>query len=69
MRKGVIDIPKTRSKIREKLEEWTKFLLSDKAKDTKFAGLVDVKENDILDMIILRERDEDDVIEYANDLN
>lgn len=65
MRKGVVSIPKTTQESREKLKEWTEFLLSDKAKDSKFAGRIDVKENDILDMIVLQDRTVDDIVEYS----
>jgi hypothetical protein len=41
--------------------------LSSGARNSKFLDRVDVKENDILDMILLQDRTVDDIMEFANE--
>jgi len=68
VRESGIIFEKSKQAIKEKLEKLTNFLLSTEARNSKFLDRVDVKENDILEAILLEDRTVDDIMEYANEI-
>lgn len=65
LKKSGISIPKTAKEREEKLKKWTEFLKSQAAKNKKFADRISIEDNDILDMILLSERTDEDICKLS----
>lgn len=60
-----LNIPKTIAEVKEKIKKWVEFLKSSGANNTNFANRIDIEKNDPLQMILLQNREKQDICEFS----